>query len=449
MALKEIVIKVDNDKIHLNPKLTVPIQQTNIPIGHMKFRTNKDIFWKVELVAYNEDAKCWKVKVTDYFANDIKNFDRQKSTKEVERIAFEKFDWLKFESHLIHYHKIKMIEVLDNHDADRFFREKPKLKTTPAISIADLQKHKVEINLPQTFQNTTPFVPTEHKPIIETFKVEFSVYFTDAHFMLGYVAFNKHIKEVSSKIHFKIKNEFILAEFDNIKSWFAKILKTRKFKVVASIKTTDGKYTDATATSSQIEMITSELIDSIKYQRTISLTKSPRVNTTDKSLFTAEEIFGDQISEDIEGNVFKQTEQDILRFLVDHHKIRNRKQLEYLSGKQSEKNKLRFTLHPNFGFLFLLEGKENNHFVWELLNTHATYIWCIDKSDREIEFQFKRIEDSVNTIRNSGRENYKRAYRNNHHDSDLAFTVIEHDDIASDFVDDFVKWKHKLNEQLT
>lgn len=448
MAQKEIIIKVDNNAIHLNPMLTVPIHLTNIPIKHLKFRTHEEIFWKVELLEYNEKTKCWKVKVVDYSASDIKNFDKQESTIEIERIAFEKFDWLNFERHLMSYHKINLISILENHDADGFFRQETKPAKVATSSVEAL-KTIPEI-IPPSIPSASHFVATEHKPIVNTITVKFNVYFTEACFMLGYVIFKKHIKEVGREIDFKIMNDFILAEFENVKFWFAKKLKNRRFKVVALITTTDGEFTEATATSSDIDKITPELIESVKYQRTIALTKSPKLTDPDKSLFTAEEIFSKVESEDIEGNVFIQTEQDIVSILIDKNKIRNRKQLEYLSGsKQSERNKLRFTLCPNFGFLFLIEGKENNHFVWELLNSHATYIWSIDKSDIEIELQYKRIEASINTIRDSGRETYQRAYRNNHNYSDLVFRVIEHDNITSDFVDGFVKWKHKLDEQLT
>jgi hypothetical protein len=389
------------------------------------------------------------MKVVDYFANDIKNFDHQKSTKEVHRIAFEKFDWVQFERHLSSYQKIKLLSVIQNHNVERFFREETKPKLFPALPITNFPKKNAEINFTLEVNNALKLMWTEIGPITKTFRLEFSIYFSDAHFMLGYVTFSKKIKEVGDNVDFKIKNDYILPEFDNIKSWFAKKLK-RKFKVYATITTTDGKVTEIASSSPQIEMINAQLVDSIKYQRTISLTKPPRVSEIEKSLFTAEEIFGEVESEDIEGNVFRQTEQDILNFLLDNHKTRNRKQLEYLSGsKQSENSKLRFTLHPNFGFLFFIEGKENNHFVWELLNSHATYIWSIDKGENELELQYRRIEASINTIRESGREQYKRGYRQNHHDSDLVFWVIDHDDISSNFVDGFVKWKHKLNERLT
>jgi hypothetical protein len=442
--LKELIIKVNNQDIHLSPELHVPIQQTNIPFEHCKFRSNADIFWRVELLEYNPDNKCWKIKVLDYFAEDIKNFTRQKSEREVQRIAFEKFDWQELKKHLSYYQKIKLLDILENHDSENIFTNES--NTIHPFSIPNVSNQNIE----QAHSDQISITLLETKPIIKMHEVEFSVYFSETDFRLGYVTFSKIVKEIGDKIDFKIQNNYILAEFENIKSWFAKKLKAKKFKVFATITTTDGKVTEVIANSPQISMIGVELIDSIKYQRTIALTKSPRVLNPDKSLFTADELFGEMETNEAKGNVFSQNEQDILGILLDNRKTKNRKQLEYLSGnKQAEFSKLKFTIHPYFGFLFFIEGTDNNHFVWELLNSHATYIWSINKSETEIELQYKRIEASINTIRDCGREQYKRAYRQNHHDNDLVFCTIEHDSSTSDFVDGFVKWKHNLNEKIT
>lgn len=287
-------------------------------------------------------------------------------------------------------------------------------------------------------------------PITTIISEIFWVNFNDAHFMLGYVAFKKHIKKIDKNVDFKITNDHILAEFDNIKYWFSKKLKTKRFYVKANITLIDNQVNEINATSKEIDLITPELIDSIKYLRTLELTKAPKESGVDKSLFTAGDIFSQIDTEDIEGNVFKQSEQDILNFLIEKSNVRNKKELAYLSGKkQSENHSIRYTLHPNFGFLFLVEGLDNYHFVWELLNSHATYIWTIDKSEQDIKRQFKRIESIVNTIRTNGREKYKSAYKNTHQDNDLVFRVINHKDIGSDLVDEFPNWKNKLNEQLS
>ncbi len=440
-VLKEIIIKIDNQAVFLNPNLAIPIRQTDIPAEHMTFRSREEIFWKVELLEYNAENKCWKVRITDYCIKDTQNFSRQQSTREVLRLSFESFDWQKLEPLLSSYHKIKLLDVLKNHETERLLKEKTTGVPAYAMPGAGTPSQSPGDKLTDS--------PADPRLLTRTYEVELSVYFSETQFMLGYLAFTKYVKEVDDTVAFKIPNDFILPEFENIKSWFARKLKSRKFRVNATITTTGGEVTSVTATAPQIAMINEALVDSIKYQRTLALTKSPKLPDIDKSLFTAEDIFNTGESDDVEGNVFRQDEKDILQFLITHHNTRNKKQLEYLSGhKQSANFRIRFTLHPNFGFLFLIEGMENNHFVWELLNTHATYIWSIGKSERDIELQYRRVEDIINTIRNTGREQYKRAYKNNHHDSDLIFCSIEHDDITSSFVDGFVKWKHKLNEKL-
>ncbi len=434
MEQKEIIIKICNDRILLNPQLSIPIHQTNIPKPYLHFKTHGEIFWKVEMLAYKVDDKCLKVKVKEYNTSDIAKFDNQKPKKEVEQLLFEKFDWVKLEPILTSYQKIKLHEILFNIDTNPYSRGD---NATPKRGNFDFG----------IFPTSTQHEP---KPSTTTITEDFWVHFTDTHFMLGYVTFKKHIKKLGKELDFKIPNEHILAEFDNIKFWFAKKLQTKKIKVIATIFLTDDQANETTATSKHIDLISPELIDSVKYQRTLALTKEPKIMSPDKSLFTADDIFAQFETEDIEGNVFNQSEEDILNFFLEKGNVRNKKQLAYLAGKkQSENQKLRYTLNPNFGFLFLVEGVENNHFIWELLNSHATYIWSIDKTDKESELQFKRIESIVNTVRTSGRESYKQAYRNNHQDNDLVFRAIYHKGIDSNFVDDFPEWKSKLNEQLT
>ena len=285
-------------------------------------------------------------------------------------------------------------------------------------------------------------------PASEEIRLNFSVPFTDLKFGLGYVSFYKYIHEVGDKINFKIPNENILAEFDFIKTYFARILKTKKIKVKATLVLKNNEVHSVSARSPQILLIDQELIDSVKQLRTFGLTKPPRLTDINKSLFTADEIFESDI-EHKSRNIFEQDDNSILKLLLEKSKVRNRKQLEYLAGEvQSPREKLRFTLAPDFGFLFLAEGDSMYHFIWELLNTHATYIWSLDRSEQELRLQYKRIEDTINYIRRSGRDEYKRAYRNTHIDQDLSFSVIFHEDVSSPFKEGFVKWKQRLLERI-
>jgi hypothetical protein len=439
MGQKEIIIKVRNDRIYLNPRLSIPIHQTNIPKEHLTFRSHEDIFWKVEMLDYNSVNRCLKVSVKEYSTSDIANFDKQEPNKPVNELIFERFDWRKLEPLLTYYHSSQLLGILFNIDTYPFSKgeKQSHVSGKPASVFSDMQPSRSD----QQF---------EQKPTIKIIKEDFWIYFNEVHFMLGYVTFKKLIKEIGKELTFKVPNEYILAEFDNIKGWFAKKLKTKKFKVAVSITLTENEVTESRATSKQIEQITPELIDSVYYQRTIVLSKKPRLSNPDKSLFTVEEIFNQIDTNDIEGNVFNQSDEDILNFFLKESDVRNKKQLAYLAGKKQSMNyKLRYTLYPDFGFLFLIEGAENNHFVWELLNSHATYIWSTNKEKQHEESQFKRIETCVNNVRTIKREGYKRAYKDNHLDNDLIFSIISHEGIGSKLVDDFPKWKNKLNGRLT
>jgi hypothetical protein len=127
-------------------------------------------------------------------------------------------------------------------------------------------------------------------------------------------------------------------------------------------------------------------------------------------LFTADEVLSRIDGNTDSGNVFKQNERDIINIFLQGKDIRNKKQLEYLSGtKHNPQEKIRFTLKPIFGFLFCIVGEKFNHFCWELLNSHATYLWSFERSI-STDNQFKRVENTINTIRVIGRDEYRKAY---------------------------------------
>jgi hypothetical protein len=428
----EIIVRLDDNRIWLNAVDFIEWSSTNIPGRFFTLRSNAPLYWKIKISRWDSREQCLYVRVIDYDTQADQQFLSQIPKKEIRKIIFDKLDWLKFEPLLIQYHKSGLAQVLQNADTNRFDAGQV---TTLRSSITAEEPSGGSLKPEKNPENKI--------------STEFWVYFSEARFRLGYVAIIKYIPELDQDVECRIKNDNILAEFDLIKPWFSKKLKTRKFKVSATILYSEGKVLDVLAYSKHIDSITPELIDAVKYQRTYGLLKPSMFSNPEKSLFTSDDIFGQFGDDENEGNIFNQSDEEILRFLLEKSKVRNRKQLEYLSGmKQSENNKLRFTLHPLFGFLFYIEGKENNHFVWELLNSHATYVWSIEKSSGNRELQFRRIENTINTVRSQGREQYKQTYRRNNRDADLVFRVIEHQDINSDFVDSFPKWKAKLNEQL-
>jgi hypothetical protein len=98
--------------------------------------------------------------------------------------------------------------------------------------------------------------------------------------------------------------------------------------------------------------------------------------------------------------------------------------------------------------LFFIEGDSKNHFCWELLNSHATYVWTFEKIETGMDAQYERMEETINLIRNVGREAYKNGFKNKEIDNDVSFYAIEHSNISSAIEEGFVEWQYKLKERL-
>jgi hypothetical protein len=414
MDNREIFLKITNEKIWFNESIFITIDKTDIPYKNLKFNSYREIYWKVEMKSFNVETGILQVSISNYFYSDFSTFIQQKPKKEIKGIVFEKFDWLQLEQLLSIYKRSEFNDQLIN-------------------------SNDGEIAIKRDLGNLANYQ-------IQSFEENFSVDINDTSFLLGYVKFTKHIKKLNKPIEFKIYNDDILPEFDNIKYWFSKKLKTKKIKVKAIFKNED----EFEATSEEIRRINSDLIEGVKLQRILEITQRHRPQEIDKALFTSDDIFLLDDKNDLQGNVFSQSENDILDFLIEKSNVRNKRELTYLSGKKhSIKYRIRFTNHPNFGFIFLVEGELNNHFIWELLNTNATYIWTIEKERTTIDLQYKRIEMTINTILNIKREPYKRAFKNKTVDTDLVFNVVNHKDKESDFIDGFPRWKQRINDLLT
>lgn len=423
---RKVIIRISDGEIFFNDHFKLRDEQTNLALSQLKLPKNYTVYWLIQQKSYDRATQELFVQVDDYFyrLEDSNMFLEQQPKTAIERVHFTNLRKPQLIQEAIAYYQKYVYPV---HQWSETVEENE-------ITDEILNPLKEENVLEQPLSTTV---------------VSFWMPFKDAHFKLGYVTCRKYIDELRQVVDFQIENENLLAEYEYIKSYFPKILKKKKFLVEATIQHKgEQEIIEVDARSPELDSIDEDLIESVKTLRTESLIKRPKIADPDKSLFTSDDIFSTLDTDDPEGNIFKQSEEDILHFLIGVRKVRNRKQLEYLAGKkQSESAKLKFTLHPHFGFLFLIEGKTMYHFCWELLNSHATYIWSCDKR-KKLLLQYKRIERTINAIRDMGRQQYKASYRDCHIDEDLTFSVIQHDAVNSNLIDGFVQWKHRLNERI-
>ncbi len=426
--MNRIILKLHTNQVCFNQILSVPVAASNLPEKEINFGKIREVYWTVEQLSFDKSAGKLFVNIIDLFPRNIAGFADQSPKYPVNEIQFANLPKPTELKQCLDYFN-KGMGLVDKAQED---------------ALSDIVKEKSTAGRPQSKNPLFRSAPESDK-----ISLNFSVNLKDAQIKLGYVVFERNVPSLRQLARFKVENDFLLPEFELIKSYLIKALGTKKFDVRATVFVEKGEITVTKAQSDIINRINEDLIESIKNERTLKLAATSFKGGIDKQLFSSEEIFDMPFDEGEKGNVFDQSEEEILRLILEKAKVRNRKQLEYLSGlEQARGTRLKFTLHPFFGFLFAVEGERMIHFIWELLNSHATYIWSLDKGGDEIKLQYRRIEDAINLVRNSGRDNYKRAYHDSHIDQDLVFNVIKHEDVNSPFVEGFVKWRHRLNELL-
>ena len=440
MSKQTRIIKISDSKVYYTSSDFISISDTNFP-DTACFNERFEIYWLIEISEYNKEKKILKVTVLEYEPNDVSSFSKQKAKSKINSFEFCKLKWEALEPRLSSYQKSELTDIVEDIYKEIKFENEEE---------TDILFRKEEVQNQLSFTDDSNLeeikLSTETRQYIENF----TYYFKDANFKLGYVSVNKYFNFHEIRpIELKIYNSEILPEYDFIKNYFPKVFNNnKKFNVKAIIDIKGNEILKKRAYSKEIKLIDEKLIDSVKKLRTLELAKVTQNEDIDKSLFTADEIWDNINDEGIDGNVFKQDEADIINTLLSIKDVRNRKQLEYLAGyKHNPKEKIRFTLRSVFGFIFYTEGETMNHFCWELLNSHATYLWSFEKDDKT-EIQIKRVEEIINIVRDTGRQKYKSAYLRNELDTDVFFNTINHKHANSDFIDGFVLWKHKLKEMI-
>lgn len=432
MIGKEILLNIRDNKIWFNNTDYIDISQSDIPHQHITFKTKTNVFWSVKMNTFNKESGKLSVKILNYNENNSSAFQSQKPRYDIKSIVFGVFDWLELEPLLSSYQKNKFINQLEN------------------IPIIEYTHTKNLIKGKSAFNQYVNTQIEDKDPINKTYDEEFTIDFNDCVFISGAIEFSKHFNRNNQQLKIQIQNDNIRPQFDNIKQWFSRKLKTKKIRVKIVYTLTDNNINIISVKSEDIDKIDQNLIESIKIQRTLDIVRAIRPDEIDKTLFTSDNLYSLYIKDDSGENIFGQTEIDILDTLIKNSNVRNKRELNYLSSHvQSLNYKIRFTSYPNFGFIFLAEGKLNNHFIWELLNSHATYVWTIEKGDIEIELQYNRIESTINKILKCGRDEYKKSYKTKLFDIDLICNFINHTEKDTLSLNGFPRWKQRIHELIT
>lgn len=439
MTISTKILRIKDSKFYYTENDFIDIKDTNIPHGKMSFSSGRDIFWEVELFDFDDKTKTVRVRVLDYSPENVENYYTQKQKKLVEYFQFEKFQWTKLEPQLSSYQMSALSDIADG---------------IPDLNIRNNEKMEIEERFKDSDKNLTEdyefSANNENFGFIENQIIrideEFSFFFKNANFKNGFVSVDFKPKLCSKKEEIKIFNKNILREYHYVKNYFPKYFKKgKKFKVQLSGEIQFGKLINYEAASEEIQSIDEDVITTVRNLIEVEIFDSVDTGKLDKSILSIEELIEkSQLDSSIKESISKEP-QKILHSIFKVKDVRNRKQLEYLAGfKQEDNCQLRFTLKPLFGFLFYMESGKQNHFCWELLNSHATYIWSFDSS---LDFNEKLhdIDNIINYIRINGREKYKQLEKSEG-EKKFSFSTLYHKNKLTKFKDGFVEWKNELEK---
>jgi superfamily II DNA or RNA helicase len=278
------------------------------------------------------------------------------------------------------------------------------------------------------FDEPTEFISEKQSLIIEK---QIKIAIEDLDFRYGNVGFEHIDKESGQRLDFEIENEEFRPEFEVLKPYFTKFLKSKSVTINICAEIENGVILSQLASSTDIENINKEIVEGVKFQ---FLNKNfiGQIPSSKENILTIDELPKKQ-------NIYSDAE-SILEDLLKGKQYKHAKHIQFLTEKH-EKNimKLRFVLQP-FSFVFLLAGEQNYHIILETLDTEeATYIWHTDKSKSVLIDTIKQIDKELNIIREKGRQSYLETNPQN-------FSRIVHD--YSDTNKGFIIWKGQLEERL-
>ncbi len=267
---------------------------------------------------------------------------------------------------------------------------------------------------------------------VTTIEKQIKIPIEEIEFRYGRVAFKYVIHETKAELEFEIENLEVRPEFEVLKPYFIKVLKSKNIKIDIHAEFENSILVSQLATSTDIEKINREIIEGVKFK---FITKNffGQKQIIEENLLTATEL------QNGKKQLYSDGEQ-LLDDILKNKDFKHSRQLRYLANRHLEAHlKIRFVLSP-FSFVFLLSGEQQFHIILETLDTEeATYLWHTDKNKQSLISKVKEIDLQLNIIRSKGRQAFLET-------NPEGFSRILHD--YSDKTKGFIIWRDLFEEQI-
>ncbi|GGH82094.1 hypothetical protein HNQ91_005719 [Filimonas zeae] len=264
-----------------------------------------------------------------------------------------------------------------------------------------------------------------------TIEKEIKVPVESLEFRYGVIGFSYICKEPDEKVEFEIEHEDIRPEFDVLKPYFIKVLKSPNVTVSIYAELENGKLVSQSADSPDFKKINKEVIEGVRF-RFVTKTMLSKSPLPEQNILDINQLQSGQ-------SLYETGEELIAEILKQSH-FKHHQQLRYLSEKHAgDILKIRFVLQP-FSFVFLLKGEAMYHVILETLDTEeASYLWHFEKQLSLLPVYLKELDKQLDIIRKQGRQAFIAAPPEN-------FSRIMHD--YNNEQKGFITWKYALEERL-
>jgi superfamily II DNA or RNA helicase len=271
----------------------------------------------------------------------------------------------------------------------------------------------------------------EDKKIV-SLEREIKVPIEDLEFKYGSIAFQYEAVELARVLEFEIENDEIRPEFEVLKPYFEKALRSKSIHVVILAEFENGKLVSQSAVSEDSKRINREVIEGMRFRFVSKNILANYSNEKNENILDINQVQS--------GSQLYESGEELLEDLLKSKQFKHHRQLRYLAEKHAGNLlKIRFVLSP-FSFVFLITGTEQFHIVLETLDTEeATYLWHFDKKVSVLPLKLKEIDAHLQIIRNQGRQAFLDTKPEN-------FSRIFHD--YSSGQKGYVIWKDLLQERL-
>ena len=356
-----LVLRPTNERLYLTDELALPWSATNLGEGNFLLRTREPVYWEAEMTGYDRASGALSVRIIDYAASADQYQPARPARSTVRTVQFATLDRERFCAQLTYYRASEL--PLSNGEL-----------SNAACTELPGADDRTDVRAPNTIPGV-PVSPDLEDAAPRSYPLNFSVSITELKIGDGYA--EGYYRDWVGEIRYRIPNSHLRKEFHPIRGYFARQLRRKTVEVTAQL-TFDvaGEPEIHTARSPQLRRIDDRLLEVLRAR---TLQDLLRPEETNRRLFTPEELLSNYPADDPVRVLLPPPGAELLEEILRSQDVRNAAQLAHLASRQEAGQKLRFVLSPRFGFLFFVRGEAMHHFLLELLDSHATYVWSLPR----------------------------------------------------------------------